>query len=445
MIDQSWRWFPDTYAQKMSGGRWQPYKHLTYMLDQIYPKLIEGGGRFIINMGPRHGKSHTISQWLPAWYLDTFPDKNVILATYGDSLSTHFGRWIRNHFEQEPNTTAKLTKDSQSASRFHTTLGGSLTVTSIGGALTGKGAQLILLDDPIKNWEQARSEAYRDSIKDWFNTTLMTRLEPGASVIILMTRWHHDDLTGWLTKEQPEVWNHIKLKTISDEFDPLGRGPNEALCPERYDLDALTKIKDSMPRQFWEALYQQEPSIEEGQLFKREWWKFYDQSPAHPIKTVQFWDTAQKPGLTNDYSVCATWAKHQHGYYLLDLFRKKLEAPDLEVAIVSQFNKWKPHQVQIEDKSSGSSMIQYLRRNTSIPVLAYDPKQKDKELRAIRATSLIQSGKVFLPKNAAWLSDFLAEHDQFPNATHDDIVDTTSQMAEHFNSLETYQPRITFL
>jgi predicted phage terminase large subunit-like protein len=127
------------------------------------------------------------------------------------------------------------------------------------------------------------------------------------------------------------------------------------------------------------------------------------------------------------------------------LFRKKLEAPDLEIAIVSQFNKWKPHNVQIEDKSSGSSMIQYLRRNTTIPVIAYDPKQKDKELRAIRATSLIQSGKVFLPKHAPWLSDFLAEHDQFPNGLHDDIVDTTSQMAEHFSSLETYQPRITFL
>jgi predicted phage terminase large subunit-like protein len=445
MVDQAWRWFPDTYAQKMSKGAWQPYRHLAHILDQIYPKIIEGNGRFIINLPPSFGKSETISKWLPAWYLDNFPQKKVILASYADALASTFGRWVRNFFETEENTIAKLTQDSSAATRFDTTLGGSMRTAGIGGVLTGTRGDLMLIDDAIKNWEQARSETYRQMIKDWFQTVFMTRLEPKATVIILMTRWHHDDLAGWLLSTQPNTWTHIKLKALADENDPLGRLPNESLCPERFSTEQLLKIKEEMPRQFWEALYQQEPSIEEGQLFKREWWKFYDQSPAHPIKLVQFWDTAQKPGLTNDYSVCATWGKFQHGYYLLDLFRKKLEAPDLEVAIVAQFNKWKPHQVQIEDKSSGSSMIQYLRRNTTIPVIAYDPKQKDKELRAIRATSLIQSGKVFLPKHAPWLSDFLAEHDQFPNGLHDDIVDTTSQMAEHFSSLETYQPRITFL
>jgi predicted phage terminase large subunit-like protein len=440
-----WRFFPHTYARVASGKKWERYKHLEYLSNKITPAISKGGGRFIVNMPPRHGKSEFISKWLPAWYLDNFPEKNIILTSYGDELASGFGRWVRNHLEANEFSKAKLTIDSTAANRFDTTLGGSMITAGVGGSITGRGGHLLICDDPIKNYEEASSGVYRQRLKDWFDTTFYTRQEPGASIILLMTRWHHDDLAGYLINDHNDKWDVISLPGLAEESDKIGRSVGEALCPERYDKEALLKIKEGLPDQHWLSLYQQRPTKEGGEIFKREWWQFYDEAPRNFTHTVQFWDTAQKPGLTNDYTVCATWAKTQSGFYLLDIFRKKLEAPDIEQALIQQFNKWKPNAVSIEDKSSGSSIIQYARRSTTIPIIPYNPGQKDKETRAISATPTIRSGNCFLPRNAPWLSDFLVEHEQFPAAAHDDQVDTTSQMVEYFNNLSTFNPRVRSL
>lgn len=440
-----WRFFPDTYARVASGKKWQRYKHLQYLSRIITPAIINGGGRFIVNMPPRHGKSEFISKWVPAWYLDNFPEKNIILTSYGDELSSGFGRWVRNHIETNDTTKVKLTIDSTAANRFDTTFGGSMITAGVGGSITGRGGHLLICDDPIKNWEEAASINHRQRIKDWFDTTFYTRQEPGATIILLMTRWHHDDLAGYLINEHNDNWQTISLPGLAEENDPLGRAEGECLCQERYDVEALLRIRDGLPDQHWLSLYQQRPTKLGGEVFKREWWKYYDEVPRGIKHIVQIWDTAQKPGLTNDFTVCATWGQTINGIYLLDLFRKKLEAPDIEQALIQQFNKWHPHAVSVEDKSSGSSIIQYAKRKTTIPILAYNPGQKDKETRAIAATPLIRSGNCYLPRNSSWLSDFLVEHEQFPAAAHDDQVDTTSHMAEYFNNLSTLHPRVRSL
>lgn len=443
-LHDSWRWFPDTYAKKASGHKWKAYKHLQYLTKKLTPSLINGGGRFIVNMPPRHGKSEFISKWIPAWYLDTFPERNIILTSYGDNLSSSFGRWVRNHLYSNELTVAKLKDDSSAANRFDTTLDGSMITAGVGGSITGRGGHLLICDDPIKNWEEAASENYRQSIKDWFDTTFYTRQEPNATIIVLMTRWHHDDLAGYLMNEHSDKWEVISLPAIAEENDLLHRKEGEALCSERYDVLALQALKSGIPDQHWNSLYQQRPTQAGGEIFKREWWKYYD-APPLMIDTVQFWDTAQKPGLTNDWTVCATWGKTSDGLYLLDLFRKKMEAPDIEQALIQQFNKWKPSAVVMEDKSSGSSVIQYARRSTIIPIIPYDPKQRDKQLRALNATPTIRAGKCYLPRQAYWLSDFLVEHEQFPFAAHDDSVDTTSMMVEYFLNQQSFNPRVRSL
>lgn len=440
-----WRFFPHSYAKIASGHKWKCYNHLQYLAQKISTKIALGGGRFIVDMPPRHGKTEFISKWLPAWYLDNFPDKNIILTSYGDDLASGFGRWVRNHFENNPYTRTKLRPDSQAANRFDTTSGGSMITAGVGGSITGRGGHLLICDDPIKNWEEASSTIYRQRLKDWFDTTFYTRQEPGASIILLMTRWHHDDLAGYLINDHNDDWELISLPALAEENDPLGRQVGDALCPERYDEVALERIKNGIPDQHWLSLYQQRPTKEGGEIFKRDWWKYYDEPPKHFTHIAQFWDTAQKPGITNDYTVCATWGKTNQGFYLLEIFRKKMEAPDIEQALIQQFNKWRPHVVSVEDKSSGSSIIQYARRSTTIPIVPYDPRSKDKETRAINATPAIRSGNCFLPRNAPWLSDFLIEHEQFPSAKHDDQVDTTSQMVEYFNNLSTFNPRVRSL
>ncbi len=440
MID-IWRAAPSSYAAYCSEGKFQIFKHIEYLEDQILDALYNGGGRFIVTLPPRHGKSEYLSKWLPAWYLDTFDDRNVILTSYGDDLATGFGRWVRNHFALNEHCISTLSEDSTAANRFKIDGGGEMITAGIGGPITGRGGHLLLIDDPFKNWSEANSARHRQAVRDWFDTTFYTRQEPQATIIVVQTRWHHDDLAGYLLENHSDEWKLINLPAIAEEDDALGRPIGEALCPERYDESALKDIEEGIPSQHWNSLYQQRPSKQEGELFKREWWQYYDSLPSI-IEKVQFWDTASKPGLSNDFSICATWGRAANGFYLLDLFKDKLEAPDLEQAILQQYNKHLPSAVQIEDKSSGIAMIQYLQAKTTIPVIPYNPGQKDKELRAINATPLAKSKRLFLPRQESWVSDFIEEHSNFPNGVHDDQVDTTSQMAEYFSKPILTQPRI---
>lgn len=445
VLQEAWRFYPHTYARKCSNKEYNVYKHIEIISDAITPSLYSGGGYFIVTLPPRHGKSEFISKWLCAWYLDTFKNRNVILTSYGDDLATNFGRWNRNHFLINPHAHARLTPDNSSASNFTTTLGGTMVTAGVNGPITGKGFHLGVIDDPYKNYEDARSPKIRERVLNWYESTFITRREPNGTVIILLTRWHHEDLAGELIKKHPNKFKVINLPAIAEDNDLMGREKGQALCPERYPIEALLEQKSNMHDFKWNALYQQRPSKDTGSIFNRAWWKRYDPRMLVGERghRVQFWDTAQKPGISNDHTVCATWEKRESGLYLLDVWREKVEAPDLETAYVDMYNKFNPHAVQVEDTSAGSSLIQFSRRKyRHIPVIAYLPKG-DKELRAINASPLVKSGICHIPEDAPWAEDFIAEHDNFPTTDEDDQVDTTSQMAEYFNNFEsTAEPRI---
>ena len=415
-----------------------------FIARKVSKAVHEGGARIIISMPPRHGKSEFTSYWLPIWFLETYVGRRVIIASHGQELASSFGRKIRNEMESNELISNKPRQDSSAANRFDTEGGGGLIAAGVGGPITGKGADLFLIDDPYKDMQQAKSVVYRERIQEWYDAVARTRLEPGGSMILIMTRWHEADLVGKFIKDGG--WDYIRLPAIAEDNDPLGRPIGEALCEDRYSLDDLACIKkDQTGSLAWEALYQQNPIPLEGGLFKRAWWRFYREIP-HVLFKAQFWDCAQKVGISNDYSVCATWAVCGNGYYLIDLWRNKVEAPELERAVVSNFAKHNPQSVVIEDKSSGSSLIQMLRQKSRLPIIAFEPGSRDKEVRASAATPTVEAGKCYLPEGADWVEEFILEHERFPNVVHDDQVDTLSMAIECLNKYRSSaSPKVSYI
>jgi len=421
--------------------------------------------RLMIFMPPRHGKTEMVSVKLPAFIFGHDPDIQMIGTSYGAELATKINRQIQRTMDSDAHKQifpGSVLNDSNVRTVSGNALRnsdvfeivgrrGSYRSAGVGGSITGVGANLLLIDDPIKNREEANSAVYRDKVWDWYTSTAYTRLEKDGQIILVLTRWHEDDLAGRLLKEQKEnpnadKWDILSLEAIKETERPYDkRKIGEPLWPWKYNLERLNGIRGTIGRRDWEALYQQRPSALEGNLFRSEWWKYYTDLPLNIERIVQFWDCAQKPGITNDYTVCATWAKTPSGFYLLDLYRGKVEYPQLISTANALYNKHKPHAVVIEDKAAGISLIQDLRKNTTIPVIAYDPAQRDKETRASAATPAVEAGNCYLPKNANWLHDFIREHERFPDTAHDDIVDTTSMMVDYFNKTNYSGPRIRSL
>jgi len=378
--------------------------------------------------------SELCSHWLPIWFLDMFPGKRVILASYNAQLATDFGRQIRNTIESNKYVTTAVSGDSSAAHRFSTltqnpSKRGGFLAAGVNGTMTGKGADLLIIDDPVKGWEDAKSVRHQERTIDWYNSVARTRLEPGASIVIMQTRWHESDLAGKLTGPS---FTKITMPAIAEENDILGRKEGEPLCTERFSLEALQEIKREVGGLVWSALFQQDPSPQTGSIIKSEWWKFYKVAPKFD-RVIQFWDCAHKAGVDNDYSVCATWGENDTGFYLLDVWRQKVEAPDLERAAITLYNRDKPHSIVIEDKASGIGLIQSLRRKR-LPVLAYKTGSRDKVTRALNASPQIEAGNCYLPEDKPFVADFLLEHQKFPNGKHDDQVDTTSMAIETFTS-----------
>lgn len=431
--------------------------------------------RLMIFMPPRHGKSELVSRLMPAYILGKKPTSKVIIASYSGALSGEMNidcqRYIDSqeykslfpdilindesgrkygNFKRSSNRTETFSQFINDNGSVTFKSQGGIRAVGTGGAVTGFGANFIIIDDIHKNQAEADSIVLRDKAHKFYSSTLYTRLEEKASILLTMTRWHEDDLAARLLKEaeddpKADQWEVLRFPAIAEEMGDRfydTRKSGEALWESRYPHDDIVKRMKSVGTRVATALFQQRPTPLEGGLFKRQWWRYWETLPMEDSTIVQFWDSAQKVGITNDYSVCATWMKTRSGYYLIDLWRGKVEAPELENLAVAMFNKHLPSCVVIEDKSSGSSLLQYLRRNTTIPVLAYDPKQRDKEVRASAATPTVEAGNCYLPKRAPWLEDFIGEHERFPNGANDDTVDTTSMMVEYFNKATNYQPRV---
>lgn len=401
------------------------WRQTSYIIDHIEQMLAGDIDKLMIFMPPRHTKSETVTVRLPAYILENNGHDRVIVGAYNQTLVNKFSRKTRRIAQSR----FELSKERTAVEDWETKEGGGLRAVGVGGGVTGQGGNWIIIDDPVKNREEANSPTYREKCWDWYTDDLYTRLEPGGKLILIMTRWHEDDLAGRiLASEDGPNWTVINLPALAEANDPLGREEGEALCPERYTEADLLRIKRVMGASF-QALYQQRPAAEEGEIFKREWWQYYREAPK--LKWImQSWDTAFKKGAENDYSVCTTWGCTNTGFYLLDRWKEKVDYPTLKKTAKGMAAKWCPRTILIEDKASGQSLIQDLKTGTNLPIIAV-PVDSDKITRAHAVTPTVEAGNVYLPESAPWLQDYIDEHAVFPNGSHDDEVDSTTQFLNY--------------
>jgi predicted phage terminase large subunit-like protein len=401
--------------------------------------------RLILNLPPRTLKSHAASVALPAWLLGHDPSKQIICASYGQDLADKHARDCRtlmsSSFYRKLFPRTVLSAEKTSVNDFMTTAQGFRMSTSVGGVLTGRGADVIILDDPLKP-EDALSETRRRGANDWYFNTLLSRLnsKENGIIIIVMQRLHQEDLVGEVLER--EDWEVISLPAIAEEDErypisgPLWNGfftrkAGEALHPERDSVATYLSIRAAIGEYNFQSQYQQSPISIEGGLIKRDWIRYYDEAPKNFRFVLQSWDTANKNGSANDFSVCTTWGLFQKNFYLLDVYRKRMNYPQLKRAATELWNRFDPSKLLIEDKSSGTSLIQELKSAGVYSIEPYvPPPGSDKYFRISAQSVKFENGRVFLPKQASWLDDYVREITAFPGGKYDDQVDSTSQALE---------------
>lgn len=414
-------------------------------LQQFYFDVMAGKQpRLIIQAPPRSGKSELFSRRFPAWAFGQNPNLQIIAASYSTDLASRMNRDVQRIIDSEeyqgvfPETTlngkniATVSGQSLRNSEIFEIVGhaGAYRSAGVGAGITGMGADIGIIDDPVKDAKEANSQTIRDAVWDWYTTTFYTRLSPKSGILLGMTRWHEDDLAGRLLREMDndgDQWRIVSFPAIA-ECDEEYRLEGEALHPERYDLERLTKIKKAVGSQAWNALYQQRPSSKGGDIIKGAWFKRYSVLPRMK-RIIITADTAQKTKQHNDYSVLlVAGVGHDGGVYVLDLIRGKWEAPELEQKVSDVWNKYRSmpvHKVYVEDKSSGTSLIQNIQRKQRIPIEGVQV-DTDKYTRVLGVQGYIESGYIYLPNDAEWIEDFIKECEAFTatdSHKHDDQVD----------------------
>src|ERR1700736_2846771 len=402
--------------------------------------------RLIINLPPRHLKSLLASIAFPAWCLGHDPSAQILCVSYAQDLAGKLARdcrsimmspWYRRIFP------TRLAPHRQAVQEFITTRQGYRLATSNGGVLTGRGADIILIDDPLKP-EEALSDAQRQTANEWFSHTLYSRLnnKRHGAIVIIMQRLHEDDLVGHVLAQ--EEWEVIRFPAIAEEDEVheiktiLGpqiftRRRGDALHPEREPLETLDRIRRTIGEYNFAGQYQQSPAPLGGGLVKAEWFKRYSERdrPERFDRIVQSWDTANKATELSDFSVCTTWGVKGKNLFLLGLFRRRLEYPALKRAVREQQSLFGANEVLIEDKASGTQLIQELIADGCHGVTRYQPTC-DKIMRLNAQTAMIENGFVHIPETAPWLDEYLHELTVFPRGKHDDQVDSTAQFLDWF-------------
>jgi predicted phage terminase large subunit-like protein len=379
-----------------------------------------------------------VSQFFPAWFLGLYPSKRVILTSYEADFAASWGRKVRDIIEEHGQEMfgIRIRDDSSAAYRWEIErYGGGMFTAGAGGPITGKGGDLIIVDDPFKNAEEANSKRIRDKVWDWFQSTLYTRLEPDGSLIIIQTRWHHDDLVGRiLSSNEGEQWTAINFPAIAEEDDVLGRKAGEPLWPERFDIETLERIKKTIGSYWWNALYQQRPSPEEGAIFKRAWWQFYKVMPDRFDEVIQSWDMSFKETASGSFVVGQVWGRIGANRYLLDQVRDRMDFPTTLQAVRALTAKWpQAHKKLVEEKANGPAVIATLKKEIS-GLVAVNP-EGSKEARAHAVAPQVEAGNVFLPDPSIvpWVHDFIEECCAFPTGAHDDQVDAMTQALIELN------------
>ena len=404
-------------------------------------KLLEAAARgekdrFTVSIAPRMGKSHLTSTYFPAWFIGKFPNQKIMLVSHTTDLAVDFGRKVRNVVDSEkfrevfPNVS--LAADSKSAGRWSTSHGGEFFACGVGSALAGRGADLLIIDDPHSEQDiLAGNYDVFEKAYNWYAYGARTRLMPGGRVAVVATRWSPDDLIGRLHKDsqnnaKADQWEIVEFPAIL----PSGK----ALWPEFWPVEALERTKASMPFHQWSSQYLQQPVAEEGAILKKDWWKIWKgERPPKPEYILISYDTAFEASQRADYSACTVWgAWHNEEdndnmhLIMLNAWKKRLEFPELKKAVLEDHNDWEPDGIIIEKKASGAPLI-YELRAMGIPVQEFTPsKGQDKIARANAVTDLFASGRVWAPETR-WAEEVIAECQGFPSAAHDDFVDSVTQ------------------
>jgi len=429
-----------------------------FFVEQMWPVFISGSHhrimadafervasgklkRLIINMPPRHTKSEFASFLLPAWFLGKFPEKKIIQTAHTAELATGFGRKVRNLVQSEPYQKVfqtELSSDSKAAGRWNTSKGGDYFAIGVGGAVTGKGADILIIDDPHSEQEAKQNNpAVYDGVYEWYTSGPRQRLQPGGAIIIVMTRWAKRDLTGQILKKSGQdgvdQWEVIEFPAIMPSGNPL--------WPGFWKKEELEAIRAEIPVAKWEAQYQQNPTSEEGAIVKREMWKRWDKNDPPPCEyVIQSWDTAFEKSNRADFSACTTWGVFKHpdqkgreraNIILLDAVKERLEFPELKAKAKELYTYWEPDGLIIEKRASGAPLIHELRQ-MGIPLSEYTPsKGNDKIARVNAISDLFASGIVWAPYTR-WADEVIEEMASFPNGDHDDLVDSSSQALMRF-------------
>ncbi len=426
--------------------RFQPAPYIQLLAARLEDCRAGKIRRLIVNLPPRSLKSHCASIAFVGWLLGHNPTIQIIAASYGQDLADKLARDTRTLMESDWYRTLFPTRLSarRAVNDFATTAGGTRMATSVGGVLTGRGADVIIIDDPLKP-DEALSEVGRRAVNDWYDNTLLSRLNNKSTgcIIIVMQRLHQDDLVGHVLRQ--DDWTVVSFPAIAEEREevvyltPYGprqfvRRPGEALHPERESVQEYHLMRGRIGLYNFSSQYQQRPIPVSGNLIRREWLRFYhpDHERLQKWRIVQSWDTASKTSELNDYSACTTWSLEGDKFYLLDVFRQRLNYPDLKRAIISHAAAYGSPTVVIEDKSSGTQLIQDLRNERMLDVVEYKPPAgADKIMRLHACSDRFENGRVVLPERAPWLDDYITELIGFPGAKHDDQVDSTTQALDY--------------
>jgi len=432
------------------------------IMAEAFERVANGTNkRLIINMPPRHTKSEFASYLLPAWFLGKYPHKKVIQTSHTAELAVGFGRKVRNLVNQAeykdifPNTALQI--DSKAAGRWNTSKGGDYFAIGVGGAVTGKGADLLIIDDPHSEQEATLAEIHPeiyDKTYEWYTSGPRQRLQPGGAIVVVMTRWSKRDLTGQVLKSSMqrdgEEWEVIEFPAIM----PSGN----ALWPEFWSLEELSNLRNELPHSKWMAQYQQEPTSEASAIVKREWWKEWEGERPPPCDFILMsWDTAFEKHTRADYSACTVWgifyqaADHPDEYeseeevdrvkqslgvpqaniILLNAIRDRLEFPELKRLVLEEYKEWEPDSIIIEKKASGAPLI-YELRSMGVPVQEFTPTRGNDKISRLNAVSdIFASGRVWYPPTR-WAEEVIEEVASFPAGEHDDYVDSTSMALMRF-------------
>ena len=409
--------------------------------------------RLMLFMPPRHGKSTLASIAFPAWHLGRNPEHEFISCSYSGSLAMGFSRKVRSLLRDPGYKTAfstRLDPESQSAEARLTTSGGGFVAAGVGGGITGKGAHVLVIDDPVKNREDAESQNNRDSNWDWYTSTAYTRLAPGGGVLVILTRWHDDDLAGRLLKagaDGGDDWEVVRYPAIAEE-DESFRDTGEALHPERYDVPSLERIQKAVGPRDWSALYQQNPVADDGDYFNRGMINYYeeDEVDQEQLRYYQAWDLAIGQRDRNDYSVGMCIGVDEHDrLYVMDVVRGRYDGFELVEKILDFYEQWKPSIIGIEkghiEMALGPFLEKRVRERGLYEAYIKDLKtgRRDKEARARAIQGRMQQGMVFFPKEATFTGPLIAELLRFPNGIHDDQVDALAWIGLMMTEFATYQ------